>query len=95
MGFSRNPETAVPIESAVNAVLVGGPLAGRTISASVLDQPVRIKDDSGVRQEYRPAPEATESVQGWPAELAVFRHYTPAEDADRHEGDDASSVESV
>jgi hypothetical protein len=94
MGFSQNPEIAVPIERAVNAVLVGGPLAGRTISASKLDQPVRIKDGAGVLQEYRPAPEVTESVQGRPAELAVFRHYMPAEDADRHEGD-VSSVESA
>jgi hypothetical protein len=83
--LSQNPEIAVPIESAVNAVLVGGPLAGRTISVSVLDQPVRIQDDAGVWQEYRPAPDETQSVHGQPAELAVFRHYMPAEDADRHE----------
>lgn len=94
MDVSQNREIVVPIETAANAVLVGGPLAGRTISASVLDQPVRIKDDAGVWQEYRPAPEVTESVQGQPASLAVFRHYMPAKDADRLEGD-AWSVESA
>ncbi|MEY9892785.1 hypothetical protein ABIA31_006463 [Catenulispora sp. MAP5-51] len=86
MDVSQMSGVAVPIESTVNAVLVGGPLAGRTISASALDQPVQIKDDAGVWQEYHPAPGVTQSVQGQPVELAVFRHYMPAKDADRHEG---------
>ncbi|ACU73710.1 hypothetical protein Caci_4849 [Catenulispora acidiphila DSM 44928] len=86
MDGSQTAGEAVPIESAVNAVLVGGPLAGRTISASVLTEPVRIKDDAGVWQEYHPAPETTESVEGHPTALAVFRHYMPADAADRHEG---------
>lgn len=51
----------MPVEGPVNAVLVGGPSAGRTTNASVLDQPVRIRDDAGVLQEYHLAPEATRS----------------------------------
>ena len=78
MDPSQDSEIVVPpVEGPVNAVLVGGPLAGRTISTSALDQPVRIKDDDGVLQEYHPAPEVTQSVQGEPADLAVFRHYMP------------------
>jgi hypothetical protein len=83
MNVSEAAGTGSPVEGPVNAVLVGGPLAGRMISAPALDQPVRIQDDDRVWQEYHPAPEINQSVHGQPADLAVFRHYMPAEDADR------------
>lgn len=68
-----------------NAVLVGGPLAGRAIYAPALDQYVRLEDDNGVLQEYHPVPGAMQSVDGQPADLAVYQHYMPARDADGRE----------
>ena len=80
MIMAGDVETTVEQEPFVeppNAVLVGGPLAGRAIVAPALDQPVRIEDGAGVLQEYHPVPGATESVDGQPVDLAVFHHYMP------------------
>jgi hypothetical protein len=76
----QEPNAEIP-----NAVLVGGPLAGRAIFAPALDQEVRLEDDNGVVQEYRPEPGALQSVEGQPVDLAVYHHYMPARDVDARE----------
>lgn len=76
----QEPNAGIP-----NAVLVGGPLAGQTIFAPALDRDVRLEDENGVLQEYRLEPGAMATVEGHPADLAVYHHYMSARDADAKE----------
>jgi uncharacterized protein YndB with AHSA1/START domain len=61
----------------VNAVLVGGPLAGRTAHVPDISEPVVFEDDNGVLQEYRPDG-STAFAHGHDTHLPVFRHFAPA-----------------
>jgi hypothetical protein len=82
---AQEPNAEVHNAEVPNAVLVGGPLAGRAIFAPALDREVRLEDDNGILQEYRPEPGAMQSVEGQPVDLAVYHHYMPARDVDARE----------
>lgn len=72
-------ESDLPIsddDGAANAVLVGGPLAGRVIHALDVGAAVVLPDDGGQLQEYRPA-DSTAFAQGQDTHLPVYRHFAP------------------